>query len=534
MRSLSFSHFFDAILSVPVQHKIIGIVMLPVLILGLTLNYWITTGLSDWLSYFVMDQRVQAAMANGSRSVLLVTVLAAAGSIVFAFLLTFLLTQPLLELRQVAEDVSQGRLDARARVYTDDDIGKVAASVNVMLDRLVDTQRSLAEANQRLEVMNRVAMAAGREQELPEVLDAILQGFDQLGLDRGWIYLRDSDTGAFYLAHHRNMPAEALAHLSAPTVDQTLCGCQRDLVGVGIDHAMVRTSCRRLSLADGEGTATHISIPLSARGQAMGVVNLGCPPGYTASQADLDLLTATGAQAAEIVSNAWLRARLVEKEAARRALLESLVRTQEAERSRLARELHDGAGQTLTTLLVRLKALERQASGSQQADLVRLQTLVADSIEQVRELSYQLRPATLEEFGLARALDHLVNETVRQAGLEVSTELMIRRSIPNDVQTALYRIAQEGLANVLKHAHAWRVEVELAETPFGVALRIEDNGRGFDAAQVALQSDRPHLGLIGMQERVELLGGTLMVEAAPGAGTSIRVRIPLPDAEGHS
>ena len=81
-------------------------------------------------------------------------------------------------------------------MYTDDDIGKVAGSVNTMLDRLVETQRSLGEANQRLEVMNRVAMAAGREQELPEVLDAILQGFEHLGLDRGWIYLRDSDTGA--------------------------------------------------------------------------------------------------------------------------------------------------------------------------------------------------------------------------------------------------------------------------------------------------------------------------------------------------
>ncbi len=522
----------DAILAVPVQYKIIGIVMLPVLILGLTLNYWITTGLSDWLSYFVMDQRVQAAMANGSRSVLLVTLLSAAGSIVFAYLLIFLLTRPLAELRQVAEDVSTGRLDARARVYTDDDIGKVAGSVNTMLDRLVETQRSLGEANQRLEVMNRVAMAAGREQELPEVLDAILQGFEHLGLDRGWIYLRDSDTGAFYLAHQRNLPKEALVHLAAQDDGPALCACQKDLVGAGLDHAMMRTSCRRLGQAIGDDTATHISIPMTARGQAMGIVNLWCPDGYAPSSADFDMLTATGTQAAEIVSNAWLRARLVEKEAARRALLESLVRTQEAERSRLARELHDGAGQTLTTLLVRLKALERQASGSQQADLARLQELVADSIEQVRDLSYQLRPATLEEFGLARALDHLVNETVRQAGLEVVTQLHIRRSLPGEVETALYRIAQEGLANILKHAHAWKVEVELLETPFGVALRIEDNGRGFDPSTVAQRADRPHLGLIGMQERVELLGGSLTVEAAPGAGTSVQVRIPILEGEG--
>lgn len=531
MRSPSLSHFLDVILAVPVQYKIIGIVMLPVLILGLTLNYWITTGLSDWLSYFVMDQRVQAAMANGSRSVLLVTFLAAAGSIVFAYLMIFLLTRPLAELRQVADDVSTGRLDARARVYTDDDIGRVAVSVNTMLDRLVDTQRSLGEANQRLEVMNRVAMAAGREQELPEVLDAILQGFERLGLDRGWIYLRDSDTGAFYLAHQRNLPVDVLEFLAAQDVEAEVCGCQQDLIGAGLDRAMVRTACRRLNAVSGAEPSTHISIPMIARGQAMGVVNLWCPSDFAPGAADLDLLTATGAQAAEIVSNAWLRARLVEKEVARRALLESLVRTQEAERSRLARELHDGAGQTLTTLLVRLKALERQASGPQQTDLVKLQDLVADSIEQVRDLSYQLRPATLEEFGLSRALDHLLKETVRQAGLEVVAELQVRRSLPGDVETALYRIAQEGLSNILKHAHAWRVEVELVETPFGVALRIEDNGRGFDPTSVAQRADRPHLGLIGMQERVELLGGTLTVEAAPGAGTSVQVRIPIPEGQ---
>jgi len=107
----------------------------------------------------------------------------------------------------------------------------------------------------------------------------------------------------------------------------------------------------------------------------------------------------------------------------------------------------------------------------------------------------------------------------------------VRRNVPAEIQTALYRIAQEGLANILKHAHAWRVEVELLETPFGVALRIEDNGRGFDPSSVAQRVDRPHLGLIGMQERVELLGGTLTVEAAPGAGTSVQVRIPIPEEQ---
>ncbi|MEP7355610.1 MAG: sensor histidine kinase, partial [Anaerolineales bacterium] len=253
-----------------------------------------------------------------------------------------------------------------------------------------------------------------------------------------------------------------------------------------------------------------------------------CQPDFAPSPDDMELIAAMGAQASEIVANAWLHARLVEKEAARRALLESLVRTQEDERSRLALELHDGAGQTLTTLLVRLKALEKQAPpGLLHDGLVRLQDLAAGSIEQVRDLSYELRPATLQEFGLARALETLLAETARPAGVEVQTHFALHRSLPKEVETALYRIAQESLTNVLRHAGAHRLAVELSETPLGVALRLEDDGCGFDPNRLPTQVDRRHLGLISMQERAEMLGGTLVVYSAPGAGTSVQVRVPV-------
>jgi signal transduction histidine kinase len=232
------------------------------------------------------------------------------------------------------------------------------------------------------------------------------------------------------------------------------------------------------------------------------------------------------------VANAWLHARLVEKEAARRALLESLVRTQEDERARLARELHDGAGQALTSLLVRLKALEKQAPpGAVAGGLARLQELASATIEQVRELSYQLRPASLEEFGLARALETLLADMAGPAGLEFRHHCVLHRPLPLDVQTALYRIAQESVSNILRHARAHCVELELVETPLGVALRIDDDGCGFDPAAPAPGAGRRHLGLISMQERAELLDGSLTVFSAPGAGTSVQVRLPVLEVE---
>jgi signal transduction histidine kinase len=523
---------FDAILSVPVRIKIIGIVMLPVLILGFTLNYWITSSLSDWLSYMLSDQRVAAAMAAGNRSVLFVTFLAAVGSTLFSFVLTFLLTRPLLDLRQVAHAVSGGQLQSRARVWAHDEIGEVAAAVNQMIDRLVADQAALAQVNQRLETINDVIMAAGRELGVPEVLEAILQGFERLGFAQGWVYLRDSDTSRFYLAHERGLPPALQRHLQEQG-GESACSCQEALAARQLSSAAVRPGCARLAQDLPAGAAfTHISVPLRARGQFLGIVNLLCPQGTAPSAGDLELFTAIGAQAAEIVANAWLHARLVEKESARRALLESLVRTQEDERTRLARELHDGAGQTLTTLLVRLKALEKQAPPGAVADgLGRLQALTSDSIEQVRELSYQLHPAALEAFGLARALDTLVTDVAGPAGLEVHKDLTLRQSLPLDVQTGLYRIAQESLTNILRHAGARRVEVELVETPYGVALRIEDDGRGFDPDAAPAAPSRPHMGLISMQERAELLGGSLTVFSAPGAGTSVQVRVPVVEDE---
>jgi HAMP domain-containing protein len=142
-----FNKLYELIFSVPVRIKIAGIIMLPVLILGFTLNYWITTGFSDWLSYILTDQRVQAAMQAGSRSVVLVTILAALASTFFAFILTYLLTRPLLDLHETAQQVSSGKLESRAKVWAKDEIGEVARSVNAMIDELVTSQEELSNCS---------------------------------------------------------------------------------------------------------------------------------------------------------------------------------------------------------------------------------------------------------------------------------------------------------------------------------------------------------------------------------------------------
>jgi signal transduction histidine kinase len=521
--------------SVPVRIKIIGIMMLPVLILGFTLNYWIRTGLSDWLSYLLIDERVKIAMQAGSRSVVLVTVLATVMSIILTFLLMFILTKPLLELREVALRVAAGHLATRARVWANDEIGEVALSINAMIDRLVTSQKDLQRVNQRLEAMNRVAMAAGRELKLKEVLEAVLRGtLEAMGFQSGWIFLQGAENSQFRLATACNLPEDIDFNLRRSSDE--LCACQEDLLADKLGQIAVVRRCRQLrSQGSDSPSYGHISIPLEARNQRFGVINLLCLEAAEIATEDIELLTAIGAQASEIVANAWLHTRLAEKEAARQALLSALVKAQEDERTRLARELHDGAGQTLTSLLIRLKTLEKKAGSDHlRQSIEELCDSVSETIEQVREISYRLRPAALEEFGLELALQTLIDAMAGEAGLEVEYHHSLEgRSLPPDVETMLYRIVQESLTNVLRHAEATRVLVELTVIPYAVCLRVEDNGKGFDPETLPAEQSRRRLGLIDMQERAEMQGGSLLVYSAPGAGTSVQVRVPL-QQEGKS
>ena len=192
-------------------------------------------------------------------------------------------------------------------------------------------------------------------------------------------------------------------------------------------------------------------------------MNLLCPPEHPLSADDLSLLSDIGVQISEIVANAWLRLKLAEKELSRQALLESLVEAQEEERGRLARELHDESGQMLTTLLVRIKTLEKKADSAEMRDgLTSMQDVVVQTIEQLRELSHRLRPAALEEFGLPVALETLLDDIPDETGLQVSGHFDLHGvTLPPGIEVTLYRIAQECVTNIIRHAQASNVTIDL-------------------------------------------------------------------------
>jgi two-component system sensor histidine kinase UhpB len=210
----------------------------------------------------------------------------------------------------------------------------------------------------------------------------------------------------------------------------------------------------------------------------------------------------------------------------------SVMRAQEDERARIARELHDQIGQALTFLLVRLKIIEASPQAvAVQSDLQDLRAAVSDAIDQVRRLALDLRPPALDQLGLLPALRALARDFSERTRSAVQIDLPEDApELPLERATAIYRVVQESLTNIAKHAEAKAVTVSMRLVEGAIELHIADDGRGFDLRAVRMSERRkegPGLGLFGMEERVRLLGGTLTIETQPGDGTLVHAVIPL-------
>ena len=262
---------------------------------------------------------------------------------------------------------------------------------------------------------------------------------------------------------------------------------------------------------------SFLGVPVMTRGVAFG--NLYLAEKRSAkrfSEEDVEIVTLLAAQAAVAIENAGS----VQRDALRRA-----VQAQEAERRRLARELHDETGQALTSILLGLGGVERAATAEEARAASRgVRELVLETLQSVRRLAVELRPSALDDFGLEPALKRL-GRTVSEGGeLDVQVEVWLGpERLPPEVETAVYRIVQEALTNVVKHAVAERVSIVVTRAPGRITVMIEDDGEGFDPAARRAEG----LGLLGMRERVELLDGSFTIESEPGAGTTLVVELPL-------
>jgi signal transduction histidine kinase len=368
----------------------------------------------------------------------------------------------------------------------------------------------------QLESLNEIANALVSEMDLPRTLDLVAARLRELVRARlvlialptheGQLVVRATDgegadelTG-MRLGEEESKAGRVLARRRSERVDSMI-----DDVEVDQDVS------RRL------GARTGLYVPMILRDRPIGIIAAHDKESGDArfSDEDVRLAEAFAARAAVAVD-------LSERVA--RDALRRVVSAQELERQRLARELHDETGQALTSILLGLKSLEDAADEDDLADSTsRLRELVVTTLQDVRRLAVELRPKALDDFGLVPALERLVETFREQTGIDVDLEPRLGddRLLP-EVETALYRITQEALTNVVKHAHASRVSIVLTRRDGSVSAVIEDDGRGFAEEQ----GSENGLGLLGMRERVALVDGRLSVESSPGAGTTLSIEVP--------
>jgi len=267
--------------------------------------------------------------------------------------------------------------------------------------------------------------------------------------------------------------------------------------------------------ADAAGAPRPLRVPLVVHDRRIGVLDAYPRDGGGFSADDVRLAETFAARAAVAVD----LSERVERDVVRR-----VVDAQERERRRIARELHDETGQTLTSILIGLKGLEDAAGAESLRAVAALRSAVVAALRGVRRIVVELRPKALDDLGLVPALERLAESVSEQTGLAVEfiAEPLGDR-LPSEVESALYRIVQEGLTNVVKHAAASRASVVLARSGGALRLVLEDDGRGFDAERRPAEG----FGLQGMRERVQLVGGRLAIASGAGAGTSLLVEVPL-------
>jgi two-component system NarL family sensor kinase len=391
-----------------------------------------------------------------------------------------------------------------------------------MSDKRDSNAQQIQQRNRELVILNEVAQALNRQVDLEQALKAALSKVAELlNLRTGWVWLLHEESGENYLAAAQNLPPALADHPARMT---GTCYCldtyrAGDLEGAANVNVV---TCSRLKwLADGTyGLKYHASIPLYAHDKRLGVLNVASTDWRQLSEEDLRILYTVG----DMLSIAIERARLFSQ-----SVQLGIV----TERNRLAREIHDTLAQGLTAISLHLETADALLEAGDDPEVVSRKVrdaleLTRANLEEARRSVLDLRAAPLDGHDLQTALAGLCRQYTEDHHLDVQFEAVGGEApLPIRVEVGLYRVAQEALANVFQHARAKRAWVQLVIQPGQARLVIRDDGQGFDPEKVA--QDR--FGLMGLNERVRLMGGEFDLQSDPGVGTRLEARVPLEESK---
>jgi signal transduction histidine kinase len=454
---------------------------------------------------------------------------------------------------------------ARKAIRRRDEIGALANSFITMCTRLQQSMDEIQSWNreldarvqartQQLSILNAVALTVNQSLDLEDILNRALDEVLQLtGIDIVAIFLQDATRGQLELKAYRGLSEEAACLAYQVGMLDGSCGGVMELGKTIVVPDISSYRGRGAKSLQREKIKSLVHVPLMTKGWALGSMCVGTHDATQFNEDEQKLLNAIGNQIAIAVENARLYADVQRKERVRGELFKKALAAQEEERKRIARELHDEVSQSLTALLYDAEdGLELEHLPAIKNRLESICDLTQHTLDDVHKLMFDLRPSMLDQLGLIPALRWLAETRLEPKGVRVEVvsnsdtdlfgaELGAQRLSP-ETETALYRVIQEAINNIARHAAARNVEIGL-EHNSGVALvSIVDDGIGFDLADLSINTIREldgngndlyqsentrGLGLLGMQERIELLGGDLEIDSLPGSGTRIYIRVPI-------
>ena len=474
------------------------------------------------------------------------TFLVLAASLSFAIRKTVL--KPILGLASTAKLFSGGDFSARATARKDDEIGMLAGTFNQMADRVEQRTRELEESRlelanwntdlekkveqrtAQLAAMNDVITTLSQSLDLKKILKATLDRIlARLDLTGGAIYLFDHQRERLDLFLQRNFTPAALDRIT-PHLPSELSVDARKPAVYDLTESKNRSNS---SGENGLALRSLAVIPISSSTNGvLGTLSLASSDQGRFDAETMRLLGSMVEAMAIAIENSLAAHRVAEINEIREELLQKLIVAQEDERRRIARELHDDASQSLAALVLHLEDVSNKLPPKSAEARQRIGTLrewTIETLNRVRGLALELRPSVLDDLGLNKAIEWYARDYMAKPGIEVSVKTTGPKiDLAQYAETMLFRVAQEAMANAVRHAHPTKIEVILDWNETGVSMQIRDNGDGFDVQEaMSGETGQRHLGIHGMSERVALLGGSFKIESQPGLGTTISARIPL-------
>ncbi len=397
----------------------------------------------------------------------------------------------------------------------------------------------IQEDKKQLSTINQISSSVSQSLELSQILDTAIDNvMDCMQVDIGQIFLLDEKTRKLNLVVYRGAPVEFAQGVDSIDIGEGFNG----RVAESGEPLFVENASKdpRLTreVVSKYGISSLLSVPLSSKGKVNGTLCVATHHHRIFQQGEVEVLTAIGNQIGVAVENARLyqeQQKVTEELRAMqqnlRYYLQQATRAQEEERKRISHELHDDTIQSLVVLSRQLDSLASSEEGLSEENRQRLEELWQQTdniLRELRRLSQDLRPAALDRLGLLPALEWLASNVTDHSGIATEVKVVGKeRRLTEEAAIALFRITQEAMRNVWRHSGATKAEITAEFNESKTKVTIGDDGKGFDIpGDITDLAKAGKLGLTGMQERAQLIGGTLAIQSQPGKGTSITVELP--------